>query len=354
MYISYDNGGHWQPFQLNLPQVPVTDIKIHHKDLVVSTQGRAMWILDDLSAVEQLGPAPSATAAQGPAVDPSGVRVFKPRDGYRTRQNPNLLGPAVEYYLPSAPADAVTIDILDAKGAVVNSYNSNTPVAGGGGGRGGRGGGGGAGAAAGTAAEPPPDPEAAGGGGGGGGFGRGGGGVVSRVTKDAGVNRFVWNVQYQSGLGAPPGQYQVRLTVGSTTLRMGFTVLIDPRIAAEGVTIADLQEQFDHNTRMRELIAAVGQTLTRVRAARTQLANATGADVDKKTRIEAIYEQIVNTPEGVRYNKPGLQSHVTYLAGMTTGVDQKIGRDALERYAVLKKQHDDMRAELDRLLGPGR
>ena len=50
MYISFDNGGHWQPFNLNLPQVPINDIKVHHKDLVVATQGRAIWILDNLSA----------------------------------------------------------------------------------------------------------------------------------------------------------------------------------------------------------------------------------------------------------------------------------------------------------------
>ena len=58
----------------------------------------------------------------------------------------------------------------------------------------------------------------------------------------------------------------------------------------------------------------------------------------------------MNTPEGVRYNKPGLQSHVNYLAGMTTGVDQKVGRDALERYAVLKKQIDEIKVELEKIL----
>jgi hypothetical protein len=101
---------------------------------------------------------------------------------------------------------------------------------------------------------------------------------------------------------------------------------------------------------MRELSTAVAQTLTRVRTARTQLASATGADVDKKNRIEAIYEQMVAIPEGVRYAKPGLPQQVSYLAGMTAGVDQKIGRDATERYAVLKKQHDDIKAELERIL----
>jgi hypothetical protein len=54
MFISFDNGAHWQPFQLNLPNVPVTDIKVHHKDLIVSTQGRAFWILDNLTPLHQL------------------------------------------------------------------------------------------------------------------------------------------------------------------------------------------------------------------------------------------------------------------------------------------------------------
>jgi photosystem II stability/assembly factor-like uncharacterized protein len=345
LFISYDNGAHWQSFQLNMPNVPINDIKIHRNDLVIATQGRSIWILDDLSAVQQINaPLPQAASASS-----SSALIFKPRDGYRTRQNPNLLGPLVQYYLPTSPEGTVTIDILDAKGALVNSYNSNAPASGGGGrgGRGGSGGGGGRGAGAMTTSMEPPDPDAGGGGGG----GRGGGGAVSRVTKDAGVNRFVWNVQHQSGLTAPPGAYQVRLKVGETVVgTVPLNVLIDPRIAAGGVTVADLQEQFEHNTRMRQLTADVTQTVGRVRTARGQLANATGADLEKKNKIEAIYEQLTATPEGVRYNKPGLQQHVSYLAGMTSGVDQKIGRDAIERYGVLRKQLDDIRAELDRVL----
>jgi len=56
--------------------------------------------------------------------------------------------------------------------------------------------------------------------------------------------------------------------------------------------------------------------------------------------------------EPVRYGKPGLQAHITYLAGMTANVDQKIGRDAIERYQTLKRELDAVRAEVDRLLGP--
>jgi hypothetical protein len=234
----------------------------------------------------------------------------------------------------------VTIEILDAAGAIVNSYSSETPV--GGGGRGGRGGRGAGAPAAPTDTTPastsmePQDPEAAGGGG-----GRGRGGPPPRVTKEGGMNRVAWDVRHVSGLTLPPGSYQARLKVGDVTETQPFTVRIDPRVAAGGVTVADLKEQFDHNMRMRDLSAAAGQLLGRVRA------GLTGPNADK---VRAIYEQLVNTPEGVRYNKPGLQAHIQYLGSMTTGVDQKIGRDALARYQELKKQLDALKADADKLL----
>ncbi|MEO6238816.1 MAG: hypothetical protein ABIQ52_17610, partial [Vicinamibacterales bacterium] len=339
MYISFDDGAHWQPFNLNLPQIPITDIKVHHKDLVVSTQGRAIWILDNLSALHQMTTQVTTSAAH----------LYRPRDGYRTRVNPAVLGPVIDYYLPASASGPVTLEILDASGAVVNSYNSETPVGGGGrGGRGGRGGNAGAsptvttGAAPAQAASAPmttsmeaPDPEATGGG------GRGRGGPPPRVTRDGGMNRVTWDVRHSNGFAAPPGAYQARLKAGAVTQTQPFNVLIDPRVAAGGVTIADLKEQFDHNLRMRDLTAEAAQLIVRVRA------GLTGANADK---VREIYLQLVNTPEGVRYNKPGLQAHIQYLASMTTGVDQKIGRDAIERYQVLKKELDALTLETGKLL----
>src|SRR5206468_2247825 len=124
-----------------------------------------------------------------------------------------------------------------------------------------------------------------------------------------------------------------------------FNVLIDPRIAAGGITSADLKEQFDHNLRVRELSAETGRLLARVRAALNN------ADPARAAKAREIYAKLVNTPEGVRYNKPGLQAHITYLAGMTSGADQKIGRDAIDRYYALKKQLDALKADADRILG---
>jgi len=182
-----------------------------------------------------------------------------------------------------------------------------------------------------------------------GGRGGGGGGTMGRVTKLQGMNSFVWDVRHQSGLPATPGSFQARLTVDGRTLTQPFRVLIDPRLAEEGLTVADLQEQFDHNTRMRELVAAVNQLVTRVRDAQNRLKGATGAEAEMAKRVEAIAAKLLTEP--VRYGKPGLQAHVSYLAGMTGSVDQKVGRDALDRYAVLKKEFDAIRAEAESVLG---
>jgi photosystem II stability/assembly factor-like uncharacterized protein len=329
IFVSFDNGAHWQSLQLNLPNVPVTDIKVHHKDLLVSTQGRAFWVLDNLSSLQQI-------TSQ---VTPSEVHLFKPRDGYRTRIGPNNLGPTIEYYLPAEPGGPVTIDILDSKGALINSYNSDAPAPGRVGRAGGSGGMPGAGAGAESQQEDPDQAPA----------GRRFA-PPPRVGKAPGLNRFVWDVRHQAGPTLPPGRYQARLKVGATTLIESFNVLIDPRVADDGVAIADLQEQFEHNMRMRELVNSVNQVVTRVRDAQTKVRNAPGADGDITNRLNAIAGKLLSEP--VRYGKPGLQAHITYLAGMTANVDQKIGRDAIKRYEVLRKEFESIRAEVDQVLGP--
>lgn len=321
MFVSFDNGAHWQPFQLNLPNVPVTDIKVHQQNLVVSTQGRSFWILDNISSLYQI--TPRITAAD--------LHLFHPRDGFRTRVNPAVLGPTIEYYLPAAPEGPVTIEILDGKGALVNSYNSDAPAAG----RGGRGGSGGMPGASGVVPDQE-DPDAP----------AGRRAPPPRATRVAGLNRFVWDVRNQAGVIVPPGQYQFRLKIGAAALTETFNVLIDPRVAADGVTLADLHEQYEHNMRMRDLVTGVNQLVARVREAQTKAR----ADANTTAALKAIAARLMTEP--VRYGKPGLQAHITYLASMTANVDQKIGRDAIERYAVLRKELDAIRAEVERVLGP--
>ena len=122
MFISFDNGAHWQPFHLNMPQVPINDIKRYKKDLLVATQGRAFWILDNLSVA-------APADAGGHDVGREAVRAAR-RVSHAGQPGPRS-GRCSSTYLPSVPAGPVTIDVLDAKGEVVNTYSSDTPVGGG-------------------------------------------------------------------------------------------------------------------------------------------------------------------------------------------------------------------------------
>ena len=331
MFISFDNGKQWQSFQLNLPNVPISDIKVYHKDLIVATQGRAFWIIDNITSLHQLTS----------DVSTSEFHVFKPRDGYRTRTGPNSLGPAIDYYLASVSKQAVVVEILDTKGNIVNTYSSETPVLRN------RSGVGGAPAMPGVGGAGPesqtPDPDAA---------PTRRAAPPPRVTKVAGLNRFVWDVRNEAGVTVPPGRYQARVKTGGAVFTEPFNVLIDPRVAADGVTQADLQEQFEHNMRMRELVSGVNELVRRVRDAQDVARKAPGNNGETLDRLNYLTMQLVTEP--VRYGRPGLQAQVTYLASMTANVDQKIGRDAIERYQVLKKKLDSLKEAFQQLHAPGK
>jgi hypothetical protein len=116
------------------------------------------------------------------------------------------------------------------------------------------------------------------------------------------------------------------------------------RVTEDGVTPADLQEQFDHGVKMNALVASVNQTLTRVRTAQTQFAN----DPAKLKIVNAMADKINTQP--IRYGRPGLREHITYVSRLGLGVDQKVGRDAIERYKVLKAELDKIIEELNGLI----
>jgi photosystem II stability/assembly factor-like uncharacterized protein len=326
MYVSFDNGAHWQPFHLNMPVVPINDIRVHRGDLVVATQGRAAWILDNIASLQQLAPA----TASAP------LTVFRPRDGYRSNVASTLVAPTVEYYLPAAATDTVHIEVLDAMGAVVNLYRSGVrPMAAAGRGR--------------APAGDDPDESMM--------EGRGGraaalaaGPAADVVGTAAGLNRFVWGMRDQQGIGAPPGRYTVRVVMGKTAAAVPLRVRIDPRLAADGTTEADLQAQYRHNVAMRSMVQEVNAAVARVRAAQQRLGAASGAAADTAARLTKVAE-VLNT-QPIRYGKPGLQAHISYLAGMTARVDQKVGRDAIERRAFLRAELDKVQRELTALLGP--
>ena len=101
---------------------------------------------------------------------------------------------------------------------------------------------------------------------------------------------------------------------------------------------------------MSSLVADVNRVVVRAQRARDRLQTAGATAADSLAKVQVITAKLLTEP--VRYGKPGLQAHITYLNGMTNAVDQKIGRDAIARYQTLRQELEVIKGELDRVLGP--
>jgi photosystem II stability/assembly factor-like uncharacterized protein len=302
VWVSTDDGGAWQRLRGNLPVVPIHDLIVKDTDLVVATHGRSFWILDDITPLHQLAdnvasadlhlfaprPAVRWRAYKGHGMKPGPEREVAYRlagsvgYGYREVKSPTgekqekLLdagenppsGVIVHYWLKEPPAGDLTIAFLDADGREIRSFTSRpspganatetgaTPPAGGG-------------------EEPQPQTEAT----------TPAGDDEPRPTKDAGANRFVWNLRARDAtklpdnkgragtaemLAAPrvpPGRYQVRITVGGTSATQAFTVAKDPRVAA---TDADLAAQYAVAKQAHDLLTRAHDAVLRLRDVRAQ------------------------------------------------------------------------------------
>jgi len=339
MFVSFDDGRRWTPFQNNLPVTPVTDLRVHRKDLVLSTQGRSFWILDDLSPLHQLSDrvtrerphlfAPREAVRYRYSAGFGGVEGSRPASAEQPEYPPS--GAAIDYWLP-AEGDTVTLDVLDERGRVVRSFSSE---------------------AAGERAVPTAEPsmrrvdmERVG---------------TPRLPAKAGLNRFVWNASLpgpwsesaeRSGRNGPmaaPGRYAVRLKVGDYSATQPLLLRADPRLARDGVTGAVMAEQLAHNVRVRDLVSEANLLAERMKAARTRLTKQGGGAADSTlAALEPLERRLV--AESVRYGRPGLQTQIAYLYEMNLNADQKVGRDAVARYATLRRELDALRRDVDRVL----
>lgn len=294
IYVSLDDGDHWQTLQLNLPTAAVTDLDIHGDDLVASTYGRSLWILDDITPLRQYD-------AKWPQSD---AYLLRPRDVVRVRwdmyqdtplppetpagNNPPD-GATIYYFLKSAPAGDIKLSIYDAQNRLVREYTNVAPEYD-------------------KVPANVPDYWFA---------------SPSALSKNAGLNRFTWDLRYpamktirysyygntldyieytladhaipdefprelQPGPFVVPGQYSLVLTANGQTYRQPLTVTIDPRVSASQ---SDLVKQLDAETSISDQMAATYAGYAQVEALRAAIADRQklmGTDPAKKDAADAL------------------------------------------------------------------
>jgi photosystem II stability/assembly factor-like uncharacterized protein len=259
MYYSTNDGDSWASLQLNLPVVPITDLALHKdaQDLIVATQGRSFYVLDNLPILSNLANAQKADAF-----------LFKPEDAYRQSGGggfpipptatvganpPN--GAVVHYWLKAKPQKEIALEFLDASGKVLRKFTGKPQPEGA------------------AAAQMPQTP-----GGGGGGAGE------PIVPMETGLNRFVWNYRLPNATTLPglilwggslagarvvPGNYAVRLSVdGKVVGSENFAVKADPRLT---ITPEDFQKQFDMMAKINAKLSDTHAAILEIRDVRKQL-----------------------------------------------------------------------------------
>ncbi|HEY4959795.1 MAG TPA: glycoside hydrolase [Terriglobales bacterium] len=262
VYVSFDDGDHWQSLRLNLPATSIRDLTIKNDDLAIATHGRGFWILDDITPLRQLDHKVLASNAY----------LFEPELAYRVRWNMNTDTPlppdvpagqnppdgaVLDYYLKSAAAGPVTLEIFNSSGRPVRRYSSQDPL-------------------------PPADPELA---------------IPTywprppqKLSSDAGFHRFLWDLHFPPVPGikpeypiaavfentapastspwAMPGKYQVVLTANGQKFTRELTIEMDPRVKTP---LAGLQQQFDLSHQVYENILALQPINDQVEQLRAQL-----------------------------------------------------------------------------------
>ena len=352
MYVSFDNGDHWQSLQLNLPVVPITDLAIQkrEKELVVATQGRSFWILDDLPLLHQFMDAGGLTSI-------GETRLFQPKDSYRMagggggplpptatigRNPPN--GVVVYYSLKSKPASAVELEFLDSTGKSIRKFTRRIAREG--------------------EQTAPAAPAGEG--------GFGGGGTPPPVATEIGLNRFVWDTRYPDavrfpgmilwagetrGPKMPPGRYQVKLTADGKTLTQNFEIKADPRVTT---TAADYAKQLELGLKIRDKLSETHNAIIQIRDVRKQVEdllkrvpqskpiNDAGAALNKKlTTIEEALYQTKNQSSQDPLNYPiRLNNKLAALGGVVGSAE---AAPTAQSYAVYDELVTAIDAELQKL-----
>jgi len=284
VFFSFDDGAHWQPLQLNLPQSPIHDLVVKDDDLVVATHGRSFWVLDDVTPLRQVT-GQSAGADMVLYQPQTALRLHYPEEIDKKQpagDNPPP-GAIIDYYLKTAPKDEVTLDILDAAGKRVRHLSSKEKK---------------------ESEQPPEWPDRV--------------ERVKTIPANEAMNRFAWDLRYDdpiqipgafySGTGpkgplALPGDYQVKLTVAGKSQTAPLHLAIDPR--TKGAEDA-LQKQSELAVQVNDRISQLHQAVNEIREVRSQidslhkrfgeeerLKSALGAADDLNRKMSEVEQQLI-------------------------------------------------------------
>jgi photosystem II stability/assembly factor-like uncharacterized protein len=286
VYVSFDDGAHWQSLQLNLPRVSMRDLTIHGADLIVATHGRSFWTLDDITPLRQLSD--SVRKANVFAFTPAPALRYGGGGGNPVNAAPNPpAGLLFDYWLRTKPAGQVTLTLLDSAGKEIRTYKSDKEktdssadsvvkarlarrmrVEGD------------------SAFYPPGD---------------------SVVPARSGANRFNWDLRYPGakqlddivldegfvdGPVAPPGRYSVRLVAGKDTVTRAFTVIPDPRVKT---TAAGWAAKFAFEMSVHDAIDSLSAAVTRIESIQRQLDERT-----TQTSSEKFASQVADSAKALR------------------------------------------------------
>jgi hypothetical protein len=277
MYISFDDGASWKRFQLNLPLVPVTDLTIKENDLVVATQGRSFYVLDDLTVLQQLSPAISSKKLHVFDVTPAYRMPGNPfSQNFGTPRNAGINPPAgvTVYYYASDITDTTkaVISILNKDKKLVKSFSTDAKE----------------------------------------------NNLKTDISK--GMNRFVWDLRYPeaeriegmilwngvpSGIIAPPGNYFVRVKAGMDSSEVPFTIRADPNYR---VSQQEYDAQFAFLDEMRTKFNETQKAIRDLRSLRTQINSfitLQGKDVPKEVKqaADSINKQLTSIEETLYQTK---------------------------------------------------
>ena len=341
VYVSSDDGDRWEPLSLNLPDVQISDLVVEDNDLTIATHGRGFYILDNITPVRDARAIPAASAAY----------LFRPADAIRGG------GPVTISYLLKQPAKDLRIEVVDSKGGIAFSIAGGLPDAEGRGrGRGQQGS-----QTTENADTSTNQPTA-------GGRGRGGPPTTSMA---AGLNRTTWNLDYPgpttfpgmvlwgattSGPAAPPGSYQVRLTVDGQTQTQPLVVKRHP---FRGVTDADLQEQFDLGIRIRDKVTEANNAVILIRNVKQQvkerlekskdpqLADAAGRLTANLSAVEEAIYQVKNQSNQDPLNFPIKINN--RIASLLRAVNTGDGKPIASIEPIFQDLSGELRVQTDKL-----